>query len=121
MGEGHAHRYLAYLALLLFILVIGYGLLLSAFRDRLFTLYTQQLNAWVAGGGDIQVLQSQVVETCGKRVITQAGLAEQLTLISFYSDEFDYRVDVCTKMTVNRVHTQPAFATPELVDMICGD
>lgn len=121
MGEPHARRYLAYLALLLFVLVTGYGLLLSAFRDRLFTFYAQQLNAWVADGGDVKAVQSQVVEACSKLVISQAGLIEQLILITFYSDEFDYRVDICTKMTVNRLYEQSAFSKPDLVNMICEE
>jgi hypothetical protein len=120
MREPHAPRYLAYLALILCILVIGYGLLLSAFRGSLFTFYAQRLNTWVADGGDVKAVQSQVVEICRKLVMSQAGLVEQVTLI-IYSDELDYRVGVCTKMTVNRVHKQPAFSEPDLVNMICDD
>ena len=36
-------------------------------------------------------------------------------------EEWDFRVDVCTKMTVNRVHRQPEFENPKIVRMICTE
>ncbi len=54
-------------------------------------------------------------------VWTQAGAFERLELMTIYRDEFDFRVDVCTKMTVNRVYKQPEFENPEMVNTICAD
>jgi hypothetical protein len=36
-------------------------------------------------------------------------------------EEFDFRVDVCAKSTVNRSHHQPEFDDPKLIQAICDD
>ena len=36
-------------------------------------------------------------------------------------EEFDWRVDVCAKATVNRVHPQPEFEDPKIVSTICDN
>jgi hypothetical protein len=41
--------------------------------------------------------------------------------MTYLRDELDFRVDVCTKMTANRVYKQPEFEKPEIVKMICWD
>jgi hypothetical protein len=91
------------------------------YRDRFFDLYTRRLDAWVSNGGNVQTLQSQVVESCGKLVISQPSPFEQMQLMTFYRDEFDFRVDVCTKMTVNRIYKQPEFEKPDMMVSICDD
>jgi hypothetical protein len=93
----------------------------AVFRDSFFDLYTKRLDAWVSTGGDIKTVQSEVLETCGKLVLTQAGAFERIQLLTFYRDEFDFRVDVCLKMTANRLYKQPEFEKPEMVTMICDD
>lgn len=103
------------------LLFVAYSGSMSIFRERLFDYYTQQLDDWVSSGGDVGVVQSQVIANCGKLVISQAGVFERLQLVTFYRDEFDFRVDVCLKMTVNRLYKQPEFEKPELVHMICDD
>jgi hypothetical protein len=45
--------------------------------------------------------------------------SEKLSLTTTQREEFHFRVDVCTKMTANRVHPQPEFEKKELVSMIC--
>jgi hypothetical protein len=102
-------------------LIILVTLALSVFRDRLFDLYMRKLDMWVSAGGDVTTVQSEVVETCGKMVLTQAGGFERMQLLTFYRDELDFRVDVCTKMTVNRLYVQPEFQKPILVAKICDN
>jgi len=53
--------------------------------------------------------------------MTEAGWLERIQLSTFLRDELDFRVDVCTKMTANRVYKQPEFENPEGVKMICWD
>jgi hypothetical protein len=116
-----AGRITSVLLLLIAALVIGYALLMSVFRDRLFDLYTRRLDTWVSAGGDAQTVQAQIVENCGKLVMSQPGMIEQFQLMTFYRDEFDFRVDVCVKLTANRVNKQPEFEKPETVALICDD
>jgi hypothetical protein len=60
-----------------------------------------------------------VVDNCGKLTLTQAGPYGAISLTAFERDEFGFRVDVCTKMTVNRVHKQPEFDKREIISTIC--
>ncbi len=91
----------------------------TSWRDKRFNFYTHRLDAWVNGGGTVADVQSQVIENCGKLVISQAGIIEAARLATIDHDELDFRVDVCMKMTVNRVYKQPEFEKPEIVAMIC--
>ena len=102
-------------------LILLITLALAAFRDRLFDLYVGRLDTWVNAGGNVATLQFQVVETCGKLILTQAAWFERIQLLTFYRSELDFRVDVCAKMTVNRVYKQPEFEKPEMVTKICDD
>jgi hypothetical protein len=99
------------LLVLITVTVVRFFVAVSAFRDKLFDLYMHRLDAWVSNGGNFKTIQSEVVENCG----------ELIQLSTFYRDEFDFRVDVCAKMTVNRVYKQPEFEKPEIVDTICDD
>jgi hypothetical protein len=103
------------------VVILVVSLALAVFRDGFFDLYMKRLDAWVGAGGDVKTVQSQVVETCGKLILTQAGAFERIQLLTFYRDEFDFRVDVCLKMTANRLYKQPEFEKPEMVTMICDD
>jgi hypothetical protein len=60
-----------------------------------------RLDDWVSNGGNVKTIQA---EDCGKLILTQASVVELLELLIFHRDEFDFRVDVCTKMTVNRAY-----------------
>lgn len=94
---------------------------LAVFRDKLFDFYMQRLDGWVEAGGDPQTVEAVVIESCGRLVMSQAGWFERVQLATTYRDEYAFRLDVCTKMTVNRLYKQPELEEPELVRMICGD
>jgi hypothetical protein len=110
----------ALVAIVALVMVVS-SVALAVFRDGLFDLYTKRLDAWVSSGGDVKTVQSDVLETCGKLVLSQAGGFEWIQLLTFYRDEFDFRVDVCLKVTANRLYKQPEFEKPEMVTMICDD
>ena len=57
--------------------------------------------------------------TCGKLVMLTASAAERTTLATSNREEFDFRVDVCVKSTVHRVHAQPEFSNPKIVAALC--
>jgi hypothetical protein len=75
--------------------------------EQLEEKYFRTLDEWVKKGGPTNEIQGVVVNTCGKLVMLNASLAEKAALSTTQRDEFDHRVDVCVKMTVNRVHPQP--------------
>jgi len=64
-------------------------------------------------------VQQTVVETCGKLIMLTASGAEKAALATTRREDFHFRVDVCTKITVNRVHPQPEFEKKETVTIIC--
>lgn len=51
-------------------------------------------------------------------MLTASG-AEKVTLATTRREDFDFRVDVCTKITVNRVHPQPELEKKETAVIIC--
>lgn len=69
--------------------------------------------------GPINNVQSDVVASCGKLVLTQATPIELARLLTIDRSDFDFRVDVCTKMTVNRVYKQSIFENVNLVAKTC--
>ena len=83
--------------------------------------YFKNLDSWVQNGGDVNTVQEIVVENCGKLVMITVDSVEKLQLSTIKRDEFDWRLDVCVKMTVNRVHPQPEFENPKIINMICND
>ncbi len=83
--------------------------------------YYDKLNEWVIRGGQAEEVQSSVVETCGKLIMLIASPDERIEFISTQEEEFHFRVDVCTKMTVNRVHKQPEFKNKEIISKICDE
>jgi hypothetical protein len=99
---------------------VGYEAAISAFRNKLFDLYVHRLDTWVKSGGNQNTIQT-VVNNCGRLILSQAGWFERLQLMTVDRDEFDFRVDVCTKLTVNRIYKQPEFEKPDIVRMICWD
>jgi hypothetical protein len=82
--------------------------------------YLSTLDEWVAKGGPVSEIQERVVGTCGKLILAAASPSERVTLSTTQRDEFDFRVDVCSKMTVHRVHKQPEFENREIIKNICG-
>jgi len=88
-------RIIAMLVVLVLASLILITLVLAVFRDRLFDLYMRRLDSWVTAGGNAETVQSELVDTCGSMVLTQAGGFERIQLLTFYLDEFDFRVNVC--------------------------
>jgi len=66
-------------------------------------------------------VQDTVVQTCGKLVMLTVSNSEKVALSTTQREEFHYRVDVCTKMTINRVHPQPEFEKKEIIRVICDE
>jgi len=90
--------------------------------DKVKEQYFSSLDHWVESGGNIDTVQKSVVENCGKLTMATASLSEKAQFITTDQEEFHFRVDVCVKMTVNRVHPQPEFEKSDIVNMICdGD
>lgn len=83
--------------------------------------YYRVLDDWVARGGPVDEVQGTVVATCGKLVLQTATLTEQPTLLTTRRADFDFRVDVCVKMTVHRVHPQPEFDKAEAARILCDE
>jgi hypothetical protein len=116
------NRIIGTVLILIVVAFAGYSVFLFAMRDRTFALYTGKLDDWVTRSGSPQQIQSSVVEPCGKIVMSQVGPIEMIRLATIDREEFDFRVDVCVKMTINRLHAQPEFENAELVKSICeGD
>jgi hypothetical protein len=109
--------------IIIIVLVVGaiiWFAAMTALRDRFMGLYTHRLDDWAHRGGPVQTVQNDVVTNCGKFVLTEAGPINALWLSMFDREEFDFRVDVCSKITINRVHPQPEFQNPEIVRSLCG-
>jgi hypothetical protein len=83
--------------------------------------YFSTLDGWVKRGGPVSEIQDTVVQTCGKLVMLTVNASEKLALATTQRDEFHFRVDVCTKMTANRVYPQPEFEKKDIVSMICDE
>ena len=83
--------------------------------------YWSALDRWVERGGNIDDVQDIVVENCGKPVMAGVGGKEKVALATTGREEFHFRVDVCTKMAVNRAHPQPEFDNPDTIRIVCKD
>lgn len=81
--------------------------------------YFLTLDKWVESGGPTNEIQNTVVNTCGKLVMITSSNMERVSLSTTQRDEFNGRVDVCVKITVNRVYPQDDFKNKEIVEMIC--
>jgi hypothetical protein len=102
------------------VILIGWQLFTMANRDKFFKLYMHRLDTWVNTGGDATKVQLDVVENCGKLMImTQSNVLETISFLTFDQKDLDFRIDVCTKMTVHRVWPQPEFEDPKVVEMVC--
>jgi predicted NUDIX family NTP pyrophosphohydrolase len=80
--------------------------------------YFATLDGWATSGGPRERIDSEVVQTCGKLALIYGSAAENVALLAD-KEELNFRADVCTKMTVNRVYQQPEFQNPEMVSKIC--
>jgi len=79
------------------------------------------LDDWVSSGGKINDVQNAVVETCGKHVIVTVDGNEKGALSTADTDEFHFRVGVCTDITVNLVQPQPQINDPGTTRIICEE
>lgn len=91
----------------------------TVYSEALFNLYVGRLDKWVASRAPMSSVQSDVVENCGKLTMTQAGFFGYITLSTFNRSELDFRVDVCSKITVNRAYKQPEFENKKIVQLLC--
>jgi hypothetical protein len=103
------------------VVFIAGTLLISALRDSFFNLNMEKLDSWVKNGGSTNTLTEDLAAPCSNLVLSQAGPLERLELLFIFRDELDFRIDVCAKMTANRLYKQPEFEKPEIVNMICDD
>ncbi len=89
--------------------------------DKLEDKYFSVLDGWVERGGKAHEYQSVVLETCGKLVMVSANASEAVAFTTSQKEEFDFRVNVCAKTTVNRSRHQSEFEDPKLIQAICDD
>ena len=119
-----AARYMKNIAVILLlsaVLVSSVAQSKESATQKVEATYFSILDGWVKRGGPINELQETVVQTCGKLVMLTVNATEKLALTTTQREEFHFRVDVCTKMTVNRVYPQPEFEKKDVVSMICDD
>jgi len=89
-------------------------------RENLRQSYFQALDAWVESGGDIKQVQKELVKNCGKLVLASVPVKTAAAMMGPRREDFHFRVDVCVKTTVNRVHPQPEFKIQKILTAICG-
>lgn len=94
---------------------------LRTIGERLEEQYYGTLDAWVARGGQIDEVQGTVVPTCSKLVMWTATAGEKISFTTTDRREYDFRVDVCVKTTVHRVHAQPQLQDPRIVQTLCRE
>lgn len=80
------------------------GSALRSLEEKYFTA----LDGWFARGAPTSELE-MVAQTCGKLAMVGLGFREAILLSTVDGDEYRFRVDVCVKMTANRVYPQPEF------------
>ncbi len=78
-----------------------------------------RLDQWVAGGGDLATIREEVVASCAQLAVLIATPEERALFADLDREEYDLRVDVCTKMTMHRVSPQPEFARQDVLPLIC--
>jgi len=87
--------------------------------DQVKEKYLGQLDQWASQGGDVDIVQSAVVQPCGRLVMLMATKQQLKGYLTNERETFDFRVDTCVKMAVNKVHGQPEFSNAEIVDALC--
>jgi hypothetical protein len=101
-------------------LFLAASVFLSIRKDAFFNLYAYRLDQWVNAGGNVKTVDAEVVPSCGKLAMTQWGAWQDIRFLTVDRGEFDFEVDVCVKLTVNRLYKQPEFEKPEIVKMVCA-
>ena len=116
--------YMGYLGLIVFLATFFAGSSANAERtliDKLEEKYFSVLDEWVDRGGKVNEFQGVVVQTCEKLVLATASPSEMVALSTNRIENFVFRVNVCTKTTVNRVYHQSEFDDLEIIKAICDD
>jgi hypothetical protein len=90
-------------------------------QEKLRALYLSRLDQWVSSSARPETVQAQVVENCGKLMMVLVSGDQQNAFMGSQRDEFDTRVDICTKITVHRVSPQPEFSKPKILKLVCHD
>ena len=112
-------------ALIIIFLVFGFESSMAnaekTLADKLEDKYFSALDGWVDRGGKVNEFQNIVVQTCRKLVMATANASEVVAFTTTQKEEFDFRVDVCAKTTVNRSHHQSEFDDPKIIQAICDD
>jgi hypothetical protein len=62
------------------LLFVGIALPTIIFRSHIYNMYLGKLDRWVADGGPVQSIEAEIVEPCGKIVLTQYGVWEVISL-----------------------------------------
>ncbi len=78
-----------------------------------------QLDTWVAEGGDLSQVANTLAPTCSQLAVLIATEAERDGFLNTNREEYNLRVDVCTKITMHRVHPQPEFGDPRMMSLVC--
>lgn len=83
--------------------------------------YLDKLDEW-AKNPSMETIKTGVQKNCAGLVFVSATPDEAKQFAQGKErDEWDFRVDVCTKMTVNRIYPQVEFKNPKIVEMICKE
>jgi hypothetical protein len=94
----------------------------DADREAVAETYYAQLDSWVEAGGQVNTIQANVVEPCGKLFLSYSSPSDVLLYTTTAQKEFDFYVDLCVKLTAHRIGTQPEFetASEELIETTCN-
>ncbi len=82
-------------------------------------MYFQTLDEWVRRKGAIEEVNTVIAPTCGRLVSLLSTMTENVGFLSIRRDDWDFRLDVCVQMTVNRVYPQPFLQKPEVIEVTC--
>ena len=94
----------------------------AAFADSLEQQYWKTLDNYAASTQMVQEDGQIIFDTCSKLVVLTATYVEKAAFSAgFKQEEYDFRVNVCAKATVNMVHPQPEFSkqNKDITDQIC--
>ena len=89
-------------AVVLGLIIVGDLMVTVVMRDAFYRLYMKRLDGWVDSGGPQNKIHSDVIFTCNKLAVSQAGPVGGVLML-FDRDEYDFQSDVCFQITVNRV------------------
>ena len=92
---------------------------IEPFASKLEEMYFQRLDEWVRAKGAIQEVNTVIVPTCGRLVLLLSTIPENVGFLSTQREDWDFHVDMCVQMTVNRVYPQPFLKKAEVIEEIC--